>query len=117
VSKPLALAASIGGLAAVASPISSADDNDKYAQTWGTPYGKTTCGQFLSEMTGKQQWVMAADMLTNARNLHQKTGLPSDAMITEFEGGLETACVISSMTMTMADAGTALYLSEPRFQP
>lgn len=58
---------------------------------------------------------MAADMLTNARNLKARTGLPPDDMITEFEGGLRNACVIDSMTMT--DAGTGLYMTEPRFQP
>lgn len=94
---------------------SAAGDDDKYTQTWPTPYEKTTCAQFLGQMTSKQRWVMAADMLTNARNVKRKTGLPSDDLITEFEGGLRNVCVIDSMNM--ADAGTGLYLTEPRFQP
>jgi hypothetical protein len=36
-------------------------------------------------------------------------------MITEFEGGLDTVCVIDSMTMV--DAGVGLYMTEPRFHP
>lgn len=94
-------------------PCAAADD--KYTQTWPTPYGQTTCKQFLGQMTAKQRWVLAADMLTNARNMKAKIGLPSDSMITEFEGGLETACVIDTMTMT--DVGVGLYMTEPRFQP
>jgi hypothetical protein len=66
-------------------------------------------------MTSQQKWAMAADMLTSVRNLKEKTGLPSDSMVTEFQGGMETACVIP--TENMADLGTALYVTEPRFHP
>ncbi|KLI07497.1 hypothetical protein ACT17_23380 [Mycolicibacterium conceptionense] len=93
----------------------SAAADDKYTQTWPTPYDQTTCKQFLGQMTAKQRWAMAADMLTGARNMKSKTGLPSDSMVTEFEGGLETACVIDTMTMT--DVGAGLYMTEPRFHP
>lgn len=63
-------------------------------------------------MTSAQRWAMAADMLTNARN----TGdLPPEDMIAEFEGGLRNVCVIDSMTMI--DAGTGLYMTEPRSIP
>lgn len=103
-------------LAFVATVLASAAvADDKYTQTWGTPYNKTTCSQFLHDMTEQQRWVMAADMLTGARNLDQKTGLPSDSMVTEFEGGMETACVIDTMAMT--DVGAGLYMTEPRFHP
>lgn len=95
-------------------PASWADD-DKYTQTWPTPYSQTTCSQFLSKMTAKQRWVMAADMLTSARNMKEDAGLPSDAMVAEFEGGLDTACVIG--TMTMDEVGVGLYMTEPRFYP
>lgn len=110
-------AAAVGVIAVagiVCAPAAAAED-DKYTQTWSTPYGQTTCAQFLSEMTAKQRWVMAADMLTNVRNMNQETGLPSDALITEFEGGLNTVCVIG--TMTMDDVGVGLYMTEPRFHP
>lgn len=97
----------------MSAPCAAADD--KYTQTWPTPYDQTTCTQFLNQMTAKQRWVMAADMLTNARNLNQDVGLPPDSMVTEFEKGLENACVIASMTMT--DAAVGLYMTEPSFQP
>jgi hypothetical protein len=96
-------------------PSALADDTDKYEQTWTTPYSKTTCDQFTTAMNDHQRWAMAADMLTGARNTREDSGLPSDAMITEFEGGLRTACVIGSMTMT--DVGVGLYMTEPRFHP
>lgn len=88
---------------------------DKYRQTWAIPYSQTTCSQFKVEMTAQQQWAMAADMLTNARNVDSNTGLPPDSMISEFEGGLHNACVID--TMTMSEVGAGLYLTEPRFHP
>lgn len=109
-----AIAGVIAAVGLACAPAAVAED-DKYTQTWSTPYGQTTCAQFVSEMTAKQRWVMAADMLTNVRNMNEDTGLPSDALITEFEGGLSTACVID--TMTMDDVGVGLYVTEPRFHP
>ncbi len=112
--RSLVLSGFVVAAALTFAPQAAADD-DKYTQTWPTPYGQTTCAQFLNDMTAKQRWVMAADMLTNARNLRANAGLPSDSMITEFEGGLANVCVIDSMTMT--DAGVGLYMTEPRFHP
>lgn len=73
----------------------AAPTNDKYTQTWKTPYGTTTCAQFRNEMTDHQRWVMAVDMLVGARKVNSKdAGMPSDAMVDEFEGGLKNVCVI-----------------------
>ncbi|NMN93906.1 hypothetical protein [Antrihabitans stalactiti] len=89
---------------------------DKYKQTWTTPYEETTCSQFKTAMSGKQQWVLAADMLTSARQVDEKGAeMASDDLITEFRNGLVTVCVIDTMTMT--DAGVGLYMTEPRFKP
>jgi hypothetical protein len=100
---------------AAGAPVAGATDIDKYTQTWSQPYAQTTCAQFLTEMTESQRWVMAADILTAARNMKQDTGLPPETLVTEFEQGLESGCVIDTTAMT--DAGLTLYLTEPRYQP
>lgn len=111
-----ALAIAIATVAVVGRiPVASATDIDKYTQTWSTPYAETTCAAFMTQMTDMQRWVLAADVLTAARNTKQNTGLPSDSMITEFEQGLESVCDVDSMVMT--DAGRGLYMTEPRYQP
>jgi len=58
----------------------------------------------------------AADILTSARNkIDGGTGLPADSMIEDFAGGITTACVVPSMTLT--DVTFGLYSTEPRFHP
>jgi len=68
-------------------------------------------------MTAHQRWAAAADMLAGARNKGDGgTGLPSDQLVTEFVGGIDTACV--EPTMTITDMAVGLYLSDrARFQP
>lgn len=90
--------------------------NDKYTQTWTTTYDKTTCKQWNTQMTTKQQWVAAADMLTGAWKSEGVEDLPSDAMVTEFQKGLTNVCEPIA-TMTLVDAGIGLYKTEPRFKP
>lgn len=90
--------------------------DSKYVQTWEASYSETTCAEWLGEMTPAQQFAGAADMLTGARNKGDDgTGLPSDALIEEFAEGISTACVIPSMSL--AEMGATLYLTEPRFHP
>lgn len=90
---------------------------DKFTQTWTKPYDQTTCVDFKSGMTTQQRWTMAADMLVNAQHTDDsEADLPEDSLISEFEAGLATACVIDSMSMT--DVGAGLYLTEQeRFRP
>jgi hypothetical protein len=92
-------------------------DTGKYDQTWPKSYGDTTCDEWSGEMTDAQQWTAAADMLTGARNKGDGgKGLPPDSLVDEFQGGVSTACVVPSMTLT--DVGVGLYLTErSRFQP
>jgi hypothetical protein len=94
-----------------------ADDSaSKYTQTWGKQYSDTTCSDWNGEMTGQQQFAAAADILTSARNkIDDGSGLPSDALVREFEGGITTVCV--EPTMTLTDATYGLYATEPRFHP
>lgn len=88
----------------------------KYTQTWGKQYSDTTCADWNDDMTGQQQFAAAADILTSARNkIDGGTGLPSEALIREFEGGITTVCV--EPTMTLTDATYGLYATEPRFHP
>lgn len=95
----------------------TADPNEKYNQTWPKPYDQTTCAEFTKDMNRQQAWAMAADMLTSARNLNKDTGLPSDALVDEYLAGLINVCVGDKLNMNMADVGTGLYMTEPRFQP
>ena len=104
-------------------PPAGADPDDKYTQTWPKPYGQTTCLDYRTKMTGQQGWVMAADMLTNARNTTKKTGLPPDAMVSDFAAQMLTACVAGiTDNETMPDVGTSVFLLDrslqtPHFQP
>ncbi len=82
----------------------------KYDQTWSKNYGDTTCLEFKTTMTKHERWAAAADMLTSAWQVDGLGGMPSDELITTFRQGVETACVID--TMTVADTGTLLYLTE-----
>lgn len=92
------------------------DSTSKYTQTWSKQYSDTTCADWNNEMTAQQQFAAAADILTSARNkIDDGTGLPSDALIREFEGGITNVCV--EPTMTLTDATYGLYATEPRFHP
>lgn len=93
------------------------DSTSKYTQTWPKSYSATTCTDWTREMTDAQQWAAAADMLTGARNKGDGgTGLPPDSLITEFQSGVTTACVVP--TMSLSDVGAGLYLTDhARFRP
>lgn len=95
----------------------SSDSTDKYEQTWTKSYSSTTCAEWNEELTDRQQWAASADMLTGARNRGDGgTGLPSDALVDEFQGGVTTACAVPSMSL--AEVGAGLYLTErERFRP
>lgn len=90
---------------------------DKYTQTWSTSYGETDCSAFLGEMTSKQRWAAAADMLTSARNkMHGGTGLPADSDITRFESDMSTACTGQSQTL-ITETAVLLYQMDPSYAP
>lgn len=102
-------AISAGGDAASQAPT-------KYTQTWTTPYAQTTCADWTSRMTSQQRFAAAADMLLGVRTKDGDARLPADSMVNEFVGGMTTACVIPTMSIT--DAAIALYITEPtRFGP
>lgn len=114
-----AAAATLGAVLILTScsPSHTAVAPDKYTQTWATSYASTTCTDWTTRMTAPQRWAAAADMLTGARNKGDGgTGLPSDALVTTFMGGIGTACVVETMTIT--DVAVGLYMTErARFQP
>lgn len=89
----------------------------KYDQTWPKSYSSTTCTEWGDEMTEHEQWVAAADMLTGARNKGDGgAGVAPDYLVDTFRGGIDTACVID--TMTLDEVGAGLYLTErARFAP
>ena len=67
-------------------------------------------------MSPSQKFAASADMLAGARNKGDGgTGLPSDSLINEFTSGVSTVCIVP--TMSLAEAGAGLYLTEPRFRP
>jgi hypothetical protein len=87
----LLLCAACGG-SIVTTPASGSTG---YNQTWTKSYGLTTCGDWNDEMTDAQQWVAAADMLTSARKKWDGgEGLPSDSLVTRFQGGITDACSV-----------------------
>lgn len=89
----------------------------KYVQTWPKAYSDTTCEDWVGPMTRAQNFAAAADMLTAARNKRDGgAGVPSDALISEFEDGITRACVIPTMVLT--DVAVELYLTDhQRFKP
>jgi hypothetical protein len=92
------------------------DQTSKYTQTWAKPYSGTTCDDWNSQLTSAQQFAASADMLAGARNRgNEGSGLPPDALIDEFSGGITTVCV--EPTMALTDAAVGLYLTDPRFRP
>lgn len=96
---------------------SSSSDSDKYEQTWSKNYSETSCSEFKTDMTEKQRWATAADMLSGAQSKDDPNAdMPGDDLIDTFEAGLANACVIDSANM--AEMGATLYLTErSRFRP
>ena len=107
----------LGGCVSPSGSTSNSSNTDKYKQTWSKTYASTTCQEWKSAMSDKQQWVAAADMLTAARNKKDGgNGLPPDALVTTFQGGITTSCVVPSAKV--AEIGAALYLTErAQFRP
>src|SRR5689334_3235311 len=94
----------LAGCSSTSDSATGGDAPGKYDQTWATPYSQTTCADWGSRMNDHEQWVAAADMLTGARNKGDGgDGMPSDALIDEFQSGVTTACV--EPTMSLTDAG------------
>jgi hypothetical protein len=92
------------------------NETSKYTQTWTKAYSETTCDDWNTQLTSAQKFAASADMLAGARNKGDGgTGLPSDALINEFSGGITNVCV--EPTMALTDAAVGLYLTEPRFKP
>lgn len=95
---------------------SAAPTADIYAQTWTKSYSETTCTDWLEVMKPAQQFAAAADILTSGRNkVDNGTGMPSDALIEEFQAATTDHCVIPSMTLT--DATYAVYTGGDKFRP
>ncbi|MCS5496296.1 hypothetical protein NY547_03465 [Cnuibacter physcomitrellae] len=110
----------IGGVVTgLRSSVSSSQSSSvsKYDQSWPKSYSNTTCTEWNSDMTAAQQFAAAADMLTGARNKGDGgEGLPPDSMISDFQSGVTTACVVPSMSL--AEVGAGLYLTErDRYRP
>ncbi|MET8658164.1 hypothetical protein [Streptomyces griseus] len=89
---------------------------EKYTQTWATPYSSTTCGDYLTAMTQRQRWVLAADMLTGARKADGANTLPADADVDRFQQGMATACEAEATTKT-TEIGATLYALDPTYKP
>ena len=76
-------------LLALAGCGSSNKTDAKFTQTWPTPYGQTTCRQWLNDMTEAQRFTAAADMLVGAQSTDDKNAdLPADEQINSFAGDI-----------------------------
>lgn len=94
----------------------SADDSDKYTQTWATSYSETTCSDWVNKMTEHQKFVAAADILTSARDkIDGGTGVAPDDLIRRFESDITTGCV--EPTVTLTDASYVIYNSDSSYKP
>jgi hypothetical protein len=104
----------LGASACSAGPQPGVDS--KYQQTWTTPYSKTYCSDFLNEMTDRQRWAMAADMLTGARKVDGGSTVPADAVVTRFQGQVATACQ-GEATALASEVGVVIYKMDASYQP
>lgn len=95
---------------------SGAADDSKYTQTWAKPYSSTTCADYLNEMTSKQQWVAAADMLTSVRKVDGGTRLPADGLVARFRSDVATGCQ-SESTAAIGDVAVVIYKLADSYQP
>ncbi|MFE9432864.1 HdeA/HdeB family chaperone [Streptomyces sp. NPDC006640] len=103
-------------VAALSACSGSSPADTKYQQTWTTPYSQTHCSDYLTQMTDRQRWVMAADMLTGARKVDGGSTVPADAVVTRFKGQLATAC--QGETSTLAnEVAVVLYQMDSSYQP
>ena len=84
--------ASLPAVPTTADP-TTAESTGEYTQTWAKTYGKTTCTEFRTEMSGHETFVAAADMLVNARKATDASlSFPSDDLITRFQTDLLSNC-------------------------
>lgn len=109
----LAVAATVS-LAACSESSTTSEDSEpmdgKYTQTWTKKsYSQTKCVDWNAEMTDKQQWVAAADMLNSARNkIDGGEGLPPDVLITSFQGDITESCEVDKVD-SIATIAAVLY--------
>ena len=81
----------------------------KYDQTWQTPYGQTTCGDWRSQMSEHERWVAAADMLVGIRDQWGIKDMPSDSLVDTFKDDITQGCEpIASLTLTDTAASLAM---------
>lgn len=89
----------------------SAVDDGKFTQTWPQDYSDTTCTDWGSAMTEKQQFVAAADMLASARSKDGADTLPPDSLIDAFQGDVTEACSAGAAAgWALNEMGASLYL-------
>lgn len=108
----LVVAAVVGCAASGEDAAAPAVTTGKYDQTWAKTYAATTCSEWKSEMTDREQWVAAADMLTGARNKGDSgTGLPSDALVDDFQADITESCSpAAAKAMKIAEVAASVYL-------
>lgn len=92
-------------------------DPSDFEQTWAKGYGETTCTEWATVMTTDQRRVAAADMLVSAWETDGESGVPSDALIADFEFYISDGCEpIPSLPIT--EIAAAQYVVErDRFAP
>jgi hypothetical protein len=90
----------------------------RYNQTWTKSYGLTTCGDWNDMMTDSQQWGAAADMLASARKKWDGgESLPSDSLVTRFQGDITNACSVDD-NHQLPEIAVGIYLiGRDRYSP
>jgi hypothetical protein len=93
-------------------------ESNRYNQTWTKSYGLTTCGDWNDVMTDAQQWRAAVDMLTSARKKwDDDEGLPSDSLVTRFQGDITDACAVDN-NHQLPEIAVGVYLTDrDRYSP
>ena len=85
----------------------------KFDQTWKKSYAKTKCDEWLNDMTQRQNFVGAADMLVGARKVDGGPTLPSDSLIKRFRDEITSVCQTDyGYSQPLSDMAIFVYLGE-----
>jgi len=91
----------------------------KFDQTWKKSYGKTKCDEWLNDMTQRQNFIAAADMLVGSQEVDGGTGLPSDSLIKRFRDDITSVCETDyGYSQPLTDMAVFVYLTDkPTYKP
>lgn len=115
---PLLLAVACG--ADTDSPDGDVAAEEQFEQTWAKPYGKTTCDEWATEMTKRENFIFAADVLVaqwkDARGGQSPQRVPEDALITDFVEDIGQLCSTPMFSKAVEAATSVWQIDRQRYK-